>query len=196
MAGETGRHSPMIRPWYRSRLFWLGLPGLAFLLWAWWDSGKSYSGITWVRSRSLVSLYLSGGRLCLVATDETPVPTFSGPRLLFQRENEARSFDRTAVLFGGGLDRRERASRRYFGPGLYRLHWSIPYIPAGTPATAVVTITSRLSYWEWGAEWWLLVTVYWLIFSLVIVVWQRRKARLLKLQSAPPPCPPTEAQVP
>ena len=23
----------MIRPWYRSRLFWLGLPGLVFLLW-------------------------------------------------------------------------------------------------------------------------------------------------------------------
>ena len=26
----------MIRPWYRSRLFWLGLPGLVFLLWLWW----------------------------------------------------------------------------------------------------------------------------------------------------------------
>jgi hypothetical protein len=25
----------MIRPWYRSRLFWLGLPGLVFLLWLW-----------------------------------------------------------------------------------------------------------------------------------------------------------------
>jgi hypothetical protein len=24
----------MIRPWYRSRLFWLGFPGLLFLLWA------------------------------------------------------------------------------------------------------------------------------------------------------------------
>jgi hypothetical protein len=25
----------MIRPWFRSRLFWLGIPGLLFLLWAW-----------------------------------------------------------------------------------------------------------------------------------------------------------------
>ncbi len=25
----------MIRPWYRSRLFWLGLPGLVFLVWLW-----------------------------------------------------------------------------------------------------------------------------------------------------------------
>jgi len=27
----------MIRPWYRSRLFWLGIPGLLFLLWGWVD---------------------------------------------------------------------------------------------------------------------------------------------------------------
>ena len=26
------------RPFYRSRLFWLGLPGLVFLLWGWWIS--------------------------------------------------------------------------------------------------------------------------------------------------------------
>ena len=26
------------RPLHRSRLFWLGLPGLVFLLWGWWDS--------------------------------------------------------------------------------------------------------------------------------------------------------------
>jgi hypothetical protein len=24
-----------IRPWYRSRLFWLGVPGLVFLMWGW-----------------------------------------------------------------------------------------------------------------------------------------------------------------
>ncbi len=32
------------RPFYRSRLFWLGLPGLVFLLWAWWLSTGHYSG--------------------------------------------------------------------------------------------------------------------------------------------------------
>lgn len=30
----------MIRPWYRSRLFWLGVPGLVFLMWGWWKSGS------------------------------------------------------------------------------------------------------------------------------------------------------------
>ncbi|MCW1883904.1 hypothetical protein OKA04_04140 [Luteolibacter flavescens] len=28
----------LIRPWYRSRLFWLGVPGFLFLMWAWTDS--------------------------------------------------------------------------------------------------------------------------------------------------------------
>ncbi|MBB5353960.1 hypothetical protein HNR46_004231 [Haloferula luteola] len=27
-----------MRPWYRSRLFWLALFPLLFVLWAWWDS--------------------------------------------------------------------------------------------------------------------------------------------------------------
>jgi hypothetical protein len=32
------------RPFYRSTLFWLGLPGLLFLLWAWW---VSYGHTSW-----------------------------------------------------------------------------------------------------------------------------------------------------
>lgn len=31
------------RPFYRSRLFWLGLPGLVFLLWGWWISTGNLS---------------------------------------------------------------------------------------------------------------------------------------------------------
>ncbi len=33
------------RPFYRSRLFWLGLPGLVFLLWGWWMSMGYFSGM-------------------------------------------------------------------------------------------------------------------------------------------------------
>ena len=36
----------MMRPWYRSRLFWLGLPGLVFLLWCWWDSMQRWTEIS------------------------------------------------------------------------------------------------------------------------------------------------------
>ena len=33
------------RPFYRSRLFWLGLPGLVFLLWGWWLSTGHWSEV-------------------------------------------------------------------------------------------------------------------------------------------------------
>lgn len=35
----------MPRPWYRSRLFWLGLVPLLFLVWVWWDSTTYTSGV-------------------------------------------------------------------------------------------------------------------------------------------------------
>ncbi len=28
----------LIRPWYRSLIFWLGAPGFLFINWSWWDS--------------------------------------------------------------------------------------------------------------------------------------------------------------
>ena len=37
----------MIRPWYRSLLFWFGVPGLVFLFWGWQDSGKAIRTMTW-----------------------------------------------------------------------------------------------------------------------------------------------------
>ena len=33
------------RPFYRSRAFWSGLPGLVFLLWGWWMSTGHQSGM-------------------------------------------------------------------------------------------------------------------------------------------------------
>ncbi|MEK7951675.1 hypothetical protein [Luteolibacter soli] len=36
-------------PFYRSRLFWYGVPGLVFLLWVWWDSGGWNSHVRWER---------------------------------------------------------------------------------------------------------------------------------------------------
>jgi hypothetical protein len=90
------------------------------------------------------------------------------------------------LLFGSKLARREREARRYFAPGLYRLRWSFPYLPTATP-TAQVTSSNWLTYREWGVAWGLVVAGYGLLFSLALVVWQRRKARLVKLHLAPPP---------
>ncbi len=40
------------RPFYRSRLFWLGLPGLVFLLWGWWLSMGYWSSVGFAGSRN------------------------------------------------------------------------------------------------------------------------------------------------
>lgn len=37
---EGPRSWPKLPPWYRSKLFWLGSVGFAFLLWLWWDSTR------------------------------------------------------------------------------------------------------------------------------------------------------------
>lgn len=52
------------RPFYRSRLFWLGLPGLVFLLWAWWVSMGSYlyAGFEGIHGLAVRQM---GGELCL-----------------------------------------------------------------------------------------------------------------------------------
>ena len=50
----------MIRPWYRSRLFWLGLPGLVFLLWGWADSTRFLSIVKW-QSKGVVLGFQSCG---------------------------------------------------------------------------------------------------------------------------------------
>lgn len=42
----------MIRPWYRSLLFWFGVLGLMFMFWAWQDSGKAIRTMTWNGSGS------------------------------------------------------------------------------------------------------------------------------------------------
>jgi hypothetical protein len=41
--GTHGRE----RGWWRSRLFWLGMPGLMFLLWGWFAIPRTTATLTW-----------------------------------------------------------------------------------------------------------------------------------------------------
>jgi hypothetical protein len=184
------------RPFYRSRSFWFGLPGLVFLLWGWWDSGKRYSEMAWVMPNSFVAIYQHQGRVCFVITDKAPGAgrAFSGSGVEFHQG------DRPAYWHGGGvevlisglfgattaersIDREEAKARRYYAPGLYRLRWGLFYHPVPHYGGS----SPSLNYREWGAEWWLVVSAYGVLFSLFIVARQRRKSRILKLHSAPPP---------
>ena len=154
--GETSPDSDcVIRPWYRSRLFWLGLPGLVFLLWAWlanvredfhlnylalsgpgeikgWDVGSSLGSIYHSR---LKSAYGFGSR------------SKSKPGLHFF--HEALEPDEPTIYF----------SRRPFGTvhnGDYREVW---------------------------VAWWAIVLGYGITWSGALIGWQRRKARKSKVSS-------------
>ena len=53
----------MMRRFYKSRLFWCGVPGLVFLLWVWWDSGKHSSDVVWRHGLTDDALAVVGGRV-------------------------------------------------------------------------------------------------------------------------------------
>jgi hypothetical protein len=65
---KVGAVEGAFRPWYRSRLFWLGVPGLVFLVWGWWKSGSQMvrfdNGIN--DSNPALALFFDEG--CLMAS--------------------------------------------------------------------------------------------------------------------------------
>lgn len=100
----------MPRPWHKSLIFWLGLPGLLFLLWAWVDSQTHRAvvvtgipgRIALVQTRNQVSLTLMpdrGGTFFAIggithrpymATDEAPDPRFPPLRFRWVRHGDSR----------------------------------------------------------------------------------------------------------
>jgi hypothetical protein len=159
------------RPFYRSRLFWLGLPGLVFLLWTWWDSGQHFSGVTWQRPSETIEINVAAGRLCMVSyrdpdegAGQLPAPVqYSVDRRVMI----------TASLPEAGVRPRQFDTPR----AIERLTGSAEDDPFGA------------SYETRGIEvaCWLLLLVYLFLWSTALLTWQRRKSRLLKLHAAPLP---------
>lgn len=56
----------MIRPWYRSRLFWLGVPGLVFLLWVWIAVPQTFNSFSWETTRFQVIAAVQSHKLTVV----------------------------------------------------------------------------------------------------------------------------------
>lgn len=57
------------RPWYRSLIFWLGVPGAPFIVWAWFRSMEGGTGFQWVGKGR--SFFLShGGSTLRFGTDD------------------------------------------------------------------------------------------------------------------------------
>jgi hypothetical protein len=157
----------VIRPWYRSRLFWLGLPGLLFLLWGWLADPLAVSGVTvtlgdyrltvgdWSRvGRISWEVYGSGGRLSAQG-----IRTFSG-------------------RLGGSVpvDEGEVRDRQAFPPAFRYEVQEDHSTPVGLRRIPQV----RVAYW-------LLLLLYLPAWGALLAGWQRRKSRLLNLHAAPPP---------
>jgi hypothetical protein len=147
----------MIPPFHRSRLFWLGLPGLVFLLWAWLGSPLN------LRVRISIGDYILrvGGedRALKVDWEVYGSGHLAAPGLRFYKGG----------MYAGDID---TEGQRFFPKALrydvrkYHYHLGVRSIPE-----------VKLAYW-------FLLLFYMMIWLLVLTVWQRRKFRLLKLHAA------------
>jgi len=151
----------MIRPWYRSRLFWLGLPGLVFMLWLWLAKADQrlffgHNAITGPNEQSTRSIGSSDG----VILQSTSRNDFHGGKL--------------PVLgfrgFKAGLDRDEPVT--YF-----------PVRPFGIISKATYQSETR-GIW---VAWWVVISAYTAVWLGAVAGWQRRKARLSRRASAEMP---------
>jgi hypothetical protein len=144
----------MIRLWYRSRLFWLGVPGLLFLLWGWYRvEGKQVIATLYVPDSSRLRLLAGDGCLTLYHLD-------------LSRTNAAKR--------GWDVEWREAKG----GKGAVAK-------PMRVGASPDDPILGRTRYIV--SAMWFVVVLYGFGWAAVLVLWQRRKARVLKLSAAPPP---------
>lgn len=144
----------MIRPWYRSRLFWLGLPGLVFMLWLWLaKAGQSFDvGYTWniwPAETTTRSIGISDGSLYQVTNTNSYGAT--GPPTVGFHGSEV------------GLDPDEPVT--YF-----------PHRPFG--------LIREDDYWKTWLAWWVVISAYTAVWLGAVAGWQRRQARLSRRAAA------------
>lgn len=150
----------MIRPWYRSVLCWLGIPGLLFLLWGWLADPMAGSSMT-------VTL----GNFRLTAGDWSRVGRISwevygsGGRLSSQgiRTSSSRL----------GSNQVELRDRQVFAPAFRHEVREDDSTPVGLRRIPQV----RVAYW-------LLLLLYLLAWGALLARWQHRKVRLMNLHAA------------
>lgn len=178
-----------MRPWYCSRLLWLGFPGLLFLLWIWWDSG-AYESRLWADDPSttkMVTLEVKRGRIELWGPSGALANSFpAGWRLSASRDQLTQEEFPADLMPSLALRRKQFdlpvAFRRledeaFFGENPAFEGW-VASPGSKVPQPALTSVRIEIA-------WWCGVLAYGLLGSLTLVGWQRRKARLLRV-SAPP----------
>lgn len=152
----------MIRPWYRSRLFWLGIPGFLFLLWAWRSSNFTGHQLTlgsW-------ELYSTQGKV-LAWSKQSDI------------ENDFHLDYRTAEVFVEWIAPNTPTRARMIVP----LAAAYP-IPPGeqcwfaAPRWRSLTLNPNAFYRLRVLPYWLLTGGYAALWLGGLAAWQRRKERL------------------
>lgn len=152
----------MVRLFYRYRLFWLGLPGLLFLLWTWNHSMNEWF---WAEYRK-IGVASIGGTVLLQMTDD---PFSSGELKWHQMplgEPETRDTNPSGIS----------TFYRPIPGGVFMISCKIAWF---APAFQCEGDERGLNFAHW-----FLILVYLVIWLGVLTCWQRRKGRLQRLQTA------------
>ena len=164
----------MTRPFYRSLLFYLGLPGLLFLLWAWVDSNFHRTAHTSSVVASSTTAFRSS--------------TIMNHRGAIRIEHR--------VIRGGGFS--STLSRSHFDRVPFQQHhawfpWPQRRQSKGLLDHTPGVITAGITITEFTIPHWLLILPYLLLWSLAFYCRHRRIQRhLTKHPSLPPAQPQTD----
>jgi hypothetical protein len=158
----------MIRPWYRSRLFWLGLPGLVFLLWVWRDSGAYSSYCQAYRPGRDAELIVDVSKGLIMLQ----IPAYL-PENLSPRGWEASFFRSPLTADEFHLAQRHRKPQFDLRVAFLweKSQWGDPLEPD----------LRCIVMW---IGWWLVVLAYTVPWLAMLTLWQRRKARLSRRAAA------------
>lgn len=154
------------RPFYRCILFWLGIPGLMFLLWVWLP-GTGFT-MDWVRAKERIVLAAGGGTIG--ATYQKFTVSRSGslgfllPPTGFTSEHSIHQLDPLEGIVGAP----HLVVHQLFPPAIQESH-----VRGGTWASNVTFAV------------WLPGLLYLAIWLGTFAWWQRRKHRRLNLRPAP-----------
>lgn len=159
----------MIRPWYRSPLFWLGFPGLLFLIWMWTDSNRKFVLISFSQDSRMTALYHWRGGVS-ISRGDLPDKSLEGFFLFSDRcfhiHVPGGSFVRPSVP-RWSFRRDDLPVEPYPITSLRPAYWHRSF-PKGSSA------------WTAFCPDWVLIGCYLVAWTAALIVWQLRKARLFR----------------
>ncbi len=154
----------MIRPWYRSRLFWLGIPGLVFMLWLWLVKAHEsftfgHTSITGPTETTTRSIFASADSIY---------------EITYRKKNNHSLGSPPRGFYWGGV----------YGPSGHLVRLEPLTWPPPRPFGIFRDEDERREYREIWLAWWVVISAYTTVWFGAVAVWQRRKARLSRRAAA------------